>query len=346
MIVYLLPSALTLAIYYYFERNGKFDRGRGKLLFLILFFFMIFMAMFRLNIGVDYGGYLIQYERIKIGLSTHTEIGFYMLVKALVKVYDDPKIMFALFSFFTLINFLSAIYKQSQSKTLSIFMFIALGYYNLTYNAIRYYFALSLVFLAYGFLEENKKKRFILTIFFAACFHKTALLVIPVALFLKQNINHKHLFLFLFAIGTLVCKEQIWTLTFRIYPSYIGTVYVDAGISLYNVLKGMLIFFVGILYKQYIYNDEKLGFLYRMNIVALILYTCCSWIPELSRIGYYFNITNIVFLPNLIHQIRGNNNKIIMKYSILVACSIYLVLMLGQSYSPRIHLLPYETWLF
>lgn len=345
MWAYLIPSVSTIGLYYFFEKRGTFKHKKGLVVFVLLFSVLILMPMVRENIGVDYKGYLVQYDRIKQGLPSHTEIGFKYVVKFIANTYDDPRIMFALFSFFTLINMLIAIYKLSEKKTLALFLFIAMGYYNLTYNSIRYYYALSLVLLAYSFLMERKTLKFVLTILFAALFHKTALVVLPVALFFRKNLKRHYLYLVAFALFALIFKDVIRGVLFSIYPGYLGSVYDGGSVSIFNVLKGLLVLVIGVIYRPFVINDEKLAFLYKMNIFALALYVFCSWIPELSRIGYYFNITNIIFFPNLLNRPSANYDNVIIKGLLIGLFSLYLFIMLYRSYSPTIYLLPYQTWL-
>ena len=347
MLIYLIPSILTILIYYCLEYIGHaFYSKCGWIKFLMPFTVLILMAMFRIGIGVDYGGYITLYNNIKLGYATNAEIGFVSIVKFIIYFFDEPRIMFALFSLFTLANMLIAIYKQSNNLTFSVFLFIAMGYYNLTYNSIRYYYALSWVFLSYAYIQEHKHIRCLISILIAALFHKTALIVVPVVLLFKKKTKYQYVYLMMAALFALTFKNQIRNIAFYFYPSYLGSVYDGGSVSIFNIIKGLMILGMGYCFNPYVESDEKLGFLYRLNIVALIIYVCCSWIPELSRIGFYFNITSIVFIPNLQSKLKIESNKKIVKYSMIGLFAIYLVIMLSQSYSDAIQLLPYRTWLF
>lgn len=349
MIIYLSCSLLSLLIYYIFNKKNVYA-NKSKFVQYILFvipgMILILLPMFRENVGVDYDGYIILYNRIINGHSTNTEIGFNILVKIVDNFYHEPKAMFALFSLLTIPIFLITIYKTSKNSIFSVFLFISMGYYFLTFNAIRYYFALSIVFYSYNFLIKKNKFKFILCILFASLFHKTALIMIPIGFLVIYKTKYDYVLLMGFALCCLLFKNPIRTIAFHLYPTYLGTVYDGGSSSLFNVLKGIYIIILGYMFKNKISEDTELSVLYKINILALIIYVCCDWLPELSRIGFYLNITSIIFIPNLISQLNNKNNKFIISILTIVLFSIYIMLMLNQGYSSTIKLLPYQTWLF
>ena len=83
---------------------------------------------------------------------------------------------------------------------------------------------------------------------------------------------------------------------------------------------------------------------FNLNFFALIIYTALYWMPETSRIGFYFNISSILFIPNLTVLLNPKNKRII--NFIVYTCSIILFYLLMKNfYAPNLKLLPYKTWL-
>jgi hypothetical protein len=347
---YIIPVFLTIAVYYYAQHSLHiYNNPTGKYIMSILPFLpLIAMSVFRENIGVDYSGYELLYNNIKAGIKTNAEIGFEFLAKLIIWGFDDVKILFAIFSVFTLINFIIAIRMLSTDLTFSVSLFILLGYYNLTYNAVRYYYALSVVLLAYAFFLNKEYKNFLIAVIFAACFHKTSLIVLPVCyIFRNRSQSQKHyVYLILMAVAAVILKHPIRYVAFKIYPSYLYSVYDGGSASITNVFKCLFLLMLGICFYGIVRRNDTLIFCHKLNIVALILYVCCSWLPELSRIGYYFNVLSVIFIPDLVKEMKSEmNRRVVSVVTVLGAC-LYYVFFLERTYAQEIHLLPYRTWLF
>ncbi len=350
MLIYFVSISFTLIVYYYLEKHHFFRKDistvKQIIRFVTPFVLLMGMAMFREGIGVDYNGYLSIYKRIAVDSAVHVEPGFHWLIKGIQYVYDDPRLMFAISSFFTLLSFLIAIYYQSEHRLFCIILFIFMGYYNMTYNAIRYYWALSMVFLGYSALLNKKKKTFAFLVLIAATIHKTALIALVALFFISKRNIRQYILLILGALVAVFFRDQVREIAFMFYPGYENSVYDGGSASLYNVLKCLFIGGVSIMFYPTIKKDLKLLFYFKLNIVAAILYIFCSWIPELSRIAFYFNITHIIFLPNLIGALKSKNNKIILSVLVVILFFLYYILFMYQADAPTIHLRPYETWLF
>ena len=350
MFAYIIPVFLTITVYCYVQHSLHiYNSPKGRyILSVVPFLLLIVMSIFRENIGVDYGGYELLYDNIKNGIQTNAEIGFAFLVRLIIAGPDDVKVLFAIFSVFTLINFIIGIRMLSADLTFSIFLFILLGYYNLTYNAIRYYYALSVVLLAYAFFLKKEYKKFLIAVIFATCFHKTSLIVLPVCyIFRNRSQSQKHYaYLILMAVAAIILKSPIRYIAFKIYPSYLNSVYDGGSASITNIFKCLFLLILGICFYGIVKKNDLLVFCHKLNIVALILYVCCSWIPELSRIGYYFNILSIIFIPDLVKEMKSETNKRIVSVIAVVSACLYYVLFLERAYAEEISLLPYRTWLF
>ena len=68
--------------------------------------------------------------------------------------------------------------------------------------------------------------------------------------------------------------------------------------------------------------------------------------PEISRIGFYLNITNIFFIPSLLMRIEDKKTRNIWTAVICFAFLAFFVLFLKSAYNTDIRILPYYNWIF
>ena len=67
--------------------------------------------------------------------------------------------------------------------------------------------------------------------------------------------------------------------------------------------------------------------------------------PEVSRIGFYMNATSIMFIPNVIRELKLKKNQKILNISIYIFSFVLFILLMQTFYSPSTKLLPYQTWI-
>ena len=113
-------------------------RYRGIVpIFLILAFF----SAIRDDCGCDYNSYIIHIQKIQNGEFNYMEPGFQAFVNWVYQFHENPRLVIILIGILTSFFFVLAIWKQSEDRKLSIYLLITWGYYIMTYNTIRNYFA-------------------------------------------------------------------------------------------------------------------------------------------------------------------------------------------------------------
>lgn len=300
----------------------------------------------REGIGIDYSSYLIHIERIALGYPNYMELGFKYLAKFLMSIFNDAKYVLSVFSFFTIYFFIKGIYCESKNIKMSIFIFLTWGYYFFTFNTVRNYFALSIVFFASKYVVNKKYWKFILCIIIASLFHKSALICIPLYIIANRKLTKKiYINIAILIIILFLLKNQLREIVFGIYSYYEGSVYDNESISLLNIIKSLTLMCYGGIYYNKVKEDNQLMFYFNLNTIAVIVYTVFYWLPEVSRIGFYFNITSIIFISNLTSVIN-KREKLLINYMIYGMSAILFILLMKGFYSSTVQLLPYKTWLF
>lgn len=317
---------------------------------LTIFLLLFGVSACRYYVGNDYSRYEEFFHLIPLGQVVPTEFGFNAVVLAMQFLFgaDTKLTIFALFSFVTVFFMLKAVYDQSEDFLFSFFLFMTLSYYFQSLNTVRYYFAWAVAVFSMKYVLKGQYGKFILLILATATIHKSVLLVIPV--YLLANLKWRRLQLFLlslFAASGLVFPKLYLKIIIRLYPSYQNTAYLDGGTSLINVIRIAGVLVISLLYyRTAIAQDKQNRFYFHLNLFALLLYTCGSFVPEISRVGYYMTAGHIFLLPSIVRQIPDVRQRRFWKVVIVAAAVIYFAIFLVKAQDLLVRIVPYHTWIF
>ena len=111
-------------------------------------------------------------------------------------------------------------------------------------------------------------------------------------------------------------------------------------------------------------DSEEEVFYLKCNVLALLLYLFCSFVPILSRIAYYLVVTQLLLLPSLLKGLRekqaagAEKNEVCKRGRIpqrkgrriqafvWLFCLMTFVHFMAHAKDDGIRLLPYQTFLF
>jgi|GEM_PF-175725 len=253
--------------------------------------------------------------------------------------YENYLLIFALFAAGTILFFLAAMRQQAEDFPLTFLLFMFSGYYFQSYNTVRYYLALAIVLYAQHFLFDGRWPAAALLFVLAALFHKSALVVFLFYPLCMLRWKKRDLLMLLCAgAGVLFLREPVMELIVKLYPSYAGTSILAEGgqVSPGNIARNALILVLALWVVRAwkpltdkahteaadgwdirkpltdrahtegtdglaaLQRDPSLRFRLHCTVLALLLYICGWFIPELSRIGYYLMVPQIFLIPQLL----------------------------------------------
>lgn len=335
--------------------------------FLILFA----LSACRLNVGNDYAKYVEFMHLVNCDSYVPTEVGFNLLVKLIYGLsgFENYLLVFAIYAFVTVFLFLRAMYEQSDDFPLTFFLFMALGYYFQTFSTVRYYLALAVALYSMKFVLRRQWGRFIALVLLGSAFHKSLLVVIP--LYILAIVPWKKWQLAvgaLFCTTFLFCQDFYLKMVVLLYPTYEDTEYLEGGTSYINILRCLAVLaFAGLVYgmerKKYPESvkesvcipgsapagnsgDGRFRFYFYLNLGALVLYVFCSFLPIISRIGYYLTVSHILFLPMLLGQIENPRWRKLFRLGMILAALLYFAIYMSRAGNDGTLILPYKTFFF
>lgn len=343
------PAATVVAQQFFCLTKQQTVNG---LCLLIIFFILFMVSAFRTGIGNDYERYVEFVHLIEFEQVVPTEIGFNLLVKLIngLSGFENPKLMFGIYAFVTILLFLLAMMRQSVDFPMTFFLFMTLGYYFQTMNTVRYYLALAIALVCMKYVLNRQYIYFMLLVLLGSTFHKSLLVILPLYLLATVNWKKWHLVSAGFiSISFLLFQDFYLKVVVLLYPSYANTEYLAGGTSIPNILRCLAVLVLSLLYyKKCVEGNRELRFYFYLNLGAVVLYTCCSFLPIISRIGYYLTISHIFFLPAIIRSFgeKERKQKLFWKGAVLAAGAVYFLLFLFKASNINVGLLPYDTWLW
>ena len=156
---------------------------------------LIFVAGLRYHVGTDYTPYTHSFDlrsnRLWHDLLTWNEPGLGLLAWIGHFITTDYVILFILASLVTVSLNIWTIYKYSDDIFLGIVLYILLGSWHNSFNAIRQYLAAAVLFAGHHYMFERKLWKYALVVLGATCFHRTAIVMLPIYFIADREMTFK-----------------------------------------------------------------------------------------------------------------------------------------------------------
>ena len=308
----------------------------------------------RIAVGNDYWVYRDNFKLIAQGRHVSSEIGFNLVVDWMQELfgYDQYLPIFGLFSLVTVFFFVKALHDQGTDYAFSLFLLLTGGYYFNSLNSVRYYLALAVALYAMKYVLRGEYGKFILWIAAGAAFHKSILLVIPVylaaRLLAQAKLKKWHYGAGALLLLSLVFGQNFYReIIFRFYPYYENSAFDNGELSYVNIAKCTAVLVLCLIcYQRSLKEDLMNRFYFFLNLAGLVVYCCGSFIPEVSRVGYYMIVSQTFLLPRLLRDIRRGWFCTLCYAGVIGAFAGYFVVLLYKMYDVDVRLLPYLNWIF
>lgn len=342
-------------------REGRYILNRRSFLnksaLLFLFTVLTGLAALRIDVGNDYGNYVNTFHEIYVGGYVVTEPGFNLLVRFLYTLSggENYLLVFGFFAAATTFLFLKAMYDQSLDFPLSFALFMLLGLYFRTFNTVRYYFVLAITLYSLRYVLKREYGKFMLLILGAALFHKSVLVVIPLYLIALLPWKKWQVAIgAVFAISLPLFQDFWMEILLKLYPSYQNTVYLEQGTGLEGSLMGIVrcaaVLLLGLFGWRAMKESQANLFYFKLNLLGLALYTCASFVPLVSRLGYYLITPHLLLVPGILYGMKKTEKKpgrrVVLYGAVILFSALYFGIFLLTAHQVGVRVLPYHTWVF
>ena len=334
------------------------DKKEEKIfLFVIILILSIFCGMRSINMGVDTKNYhTFMLEIKKRGIFYGSDIGFSIISYWLMNFFTNPNYPLMIFSFIT--NYLVVYrlwdFREKSSFSLMILIYLII-YYPYTFNLVRQFLAISLIFWGTKYLEKLKHKKYIIFNIIASSLHTSSFICLGMLFIkfikdqkLKNNFTQKMKIFFViiflaFIIFILFNKNIIK------YLQYFKNITINIHeITLLKISFLLLILFFNKIYKNKSFSKTKYGeivsmdkYVFELYGIGLSLISIGMLFPFMNRIGFYFMMFEMPFWGQVI---RARVNKFIyMVFIIFLLSHTFIVAWMTRNNSDALFI--YSTFL-
>ena len=354
----LLASVFASLAQKYSRTNKKGIRIPNKFFWFISMAILIFIMGFReYTIGVDGASYIRGYNIansmsfIDYYSSFTTEPGFYLLYRLVYFIFNDYQWLFIITAAITIACFYKAFSYEIDniSLGLAVFIFASTNYFYY-FGIMRMGVAVSIVAVAYRYILQNEKKKYIWMVLLATLFHYSAPFALA-ALFIKPNqITNRFKNSTLIKIMILI-PLGFYGVRYLIYPFISASRYqryIDStGTISLGFLTSSLPFLIIFLffYNRLVVKSENYQFYFFLFIIKLFTEIFAP-IIGIGRMVWYVNISLCFLLPATLRVNKDHMIKLGIIIFIILYCVIYSnYAYFGESFRGQF-MLPYENVFF
>lgn len=239
------------------------------------------------------------------------EIAFSYCVWLLTRFFSNPQILFVVSSGFITWSTFRFIHKNTANVPMAVLLYLCLGLFTFNMNGMRQALAMAICLWAFEHAKNRKLLPFLLTVFLAMQFHKTAFIFFPVYLFpiVKNKPGHMLLFSFAVIIFSLALSRLI-----PLYDSLTGESFTDSDSvesgGIFSVLIYLAAVGLAILKWREIQTDHlPLIFLGVVFGFALYLSRYVT-IGIMERVSFYYFYFLIILLPSTVSRFRAGERSV------------------------------------
>lgn len=318
------------------------------------YFFLVFVPLWllmglRYGVGADYFSYKEIFENVAADyfIQYHFLEKGYLLLNVLVSQFTSNSMyIFLATSFIVVYFFVKSIWDSSENITLSIILFITLGYYFNAMNGVRQFMAIAISFYAMKYLNRNKVFQYCIFIMVASLFHISVLILIPLCLAVVKMGNKK--FYLFTIIGFAVIKFYgvvftNWLAEINSFTSkYVLFNITINRVSIPNIALAAASFTGGYYTYCKSHRDRDLDVYLKYNWIALLCFVFLSqWGIATTRIAFYCTPVYLLIIPKVINRLKSWENRLYINVALTAIGGVYLITVLNNSVKTGNNFIPY-----
>ncbi|MBQ8472246.1 MAG: EpsG family protein [Bacilli bacterium] len=331
-ILLLILIEITLLIFLT-KKVPKLDENK-KYFTIIFIFLVLFLVLRSPSVGVDTDNYkkIFEYchevDFLKLFTHGRHEVAYKYYCKFISTIYNNYSFFLMVTSVLSMIGVYYFIKDNSKNYLNSLLIFITFNFYGYFFGILRQSLAISILLYSLKFVKNRKLLKFLLAVFLASLFHKTALVFLPIYFVYNLKINKKIIITWAVFIGVfLIFKNVILNFIFE---------YIYKPESL-EALSGdgykMLILLFAVSIASYFYQDKLLKqdknnqLFINMTFIATIIQVLATIFSTAYRVTLYYSFAIIIVIPNILKLIENKKLRIILTILMYLVLILYFYLM-------------------
>lgn len=307
---------------------------------------LIFISGFRYYVGTDYYSHVKNFSSM-----LEQEIDWNSQPALTIIARISTKLGFGYYGWFftmaaiTIGLVMIAIWKYSDYKCYSVFLYIFLGCWVGSFNTIKQAAAAAILFFGYDALEDRKFLKWVIICCIAAMFHVSAFAMIPVYFLVDNKMFAKKIIMIcIVGVALLFSYDRLYEMfsLLRYETVRTATERLTTSVNIFRILVAWApVIFVAALHSIYDFEDKKFCTLYNLAIFNAVLSFSVMNSVYLSRATQYTRIFNILLIPYLAEPFVNENTRRIINIGIVILFFAYWWIEVDKSSTLRVY-----QWIF
>ena len=320
MVTYILMMLITLLVLIF----GKILKKENSIfIWLLSAMPLIVVSGLRYGVGADYLSYVRIFKNISNGIYNNgLEQGFIWFVKCIQLFTTDYMWMFLIISFITVYLVFVVIRKESKKPILSVYLYITTGLFFASFNGMRQFLSISIMFYSFIYIKERNLKMFMLCMIPAILFHYSSICYL--FLYFVYGKKYKNSTILTILCSCLIFKPIITKILLLIvsiskYSSYVGGVFDDGKRSMLQIAINLIILLFAMFYNRKQFDNDfnpDYSFYLLLHLIYTIITFYTGSIPLISRIKWGLGLPLVLFIPEIL--LRENNKKTRFVYTSMI----------------------------
>lgn len=342
MAIYVFTILLILIVSFILKKSRLKIEQTDKLIANFSFIILFAVSGLRASeIGTDTSNYIVGFQMISrcdypdFFNAVRWEKGYVLFNKLASLISTNEQFIILATSFVIIFLTIQYLYKYSSNIVISIYLFITLYYYFVSFNAIRQFMAIGIFSLAIKYIYERKIVKYLLIVIVSSLFHQTALLYIPLYFIYGFRLNWKNISIIILSSFIIIWAfDYYFSIILNIFPDYqlyAGTKFFE-GSGILTTLISASILLYGIYVKLTTRTDIEFDFLFFIMIITFIISFLSTNISLFNRLVYNYSFFSIIFIPKTLSLIRIKENKVILYLPVLIIPFAYFLIRLIEGW--------------
>lgn len=338
------PYYIMLVILFfcvYLEESAKTEKNKNRIFIFALIPFLVLLACREKSVGTDTENYfqsyiaMTDYDYSQFLLMDdfgfdRVEKGYKVYMWLLTRISCDGQFLLLVTALISSVALYHFIKENARNRSLALFFFITLGFFQFAMSGIRQTLAISITLFGCRYIKENNLIKFFLVILLALQFHKSAIFLLPMFFAARIKTNSINVNLAILAIIVLYfVANDLFVFVGEMMDYDYGVEQTGNGFVFFSMV--LLITIISLIFRKKLMTTKSSNSIFiNLNLISL-----ATWVLRLvsrtaERVSLYFMPYTYVLLEQIISSQPKRHRRTYMMIVLVVAAVLFIYRMSYQ----------------
>lgn len=327
--ILLLLFFLITVFWLIFDEKGKIKQNK-KYCLIMFSLLLLFLLLRSDKVGIDNYNYKEIFEYchrlnfIELFSYGRHEIGYKFYNRIISLIYYNFNFFMMITSIVSMIGVYFFIRDNSKNYIYSFLIFITFNFYGFFFGIFRQVIGISILLYGIKFIKERKLFLFLISVFLATLFHKTAFIFVLAYPLYNIKINKTILIVWICIFGLfLIFRNSIISIILNYIYKPAEVIGQSGGGYKMLIMLFALSCVCYYMQDKLLKQDESNRLFINMIFLATIIQCLSTVFGNAYRVTLYFSFAMIIVIPNIIEVIKKREIKNFLIILMIISLSVY-----------------------